>query len=190
MNKFREKIYNWLRGLSEKSKSVWLALIAFAESSFFLIPPDPFLMLAIFINPKKWMKYTSIISIFSVIGGLFGYLIGFFFFDLVGEWLINTYHLQTQFETTKELFNHNAFLAVFVSAFTPIPYKIFTIASGFFSINIFSFVVASLFGRSLRFVVVGAFSYFLGKRFATIFVKYFDLISILVVLAVVLYLFF
>ena len=189
MKRLREKIQNWLLNLSEKSKNFWLAVIAFAESSFFPVPPDPFLMLAIFNKPKNWIRYTLNISIFSVLGGIFGYLIGFLFFDVVGQWLIDTYHLVGEFETVRELFAKNAFWAVFVSAFTPIPYKIFTIASGFFVVNIISFIVASLLGRTIRFFIVGAISHFLGKRFAQTFLKYFDIIAILVVILLVLYVF-
>ena len=190
MNKFREKIYNILKGLSEKSKNVWLAAISFSESSFFPIPVDPFLMLSIFSNPKKWIKYTTIVTLFSVAGGLFGYLIGFFFFDVIGEWLINTYSLSAEFEITKELFNQNAFWAVFVSAFTPLPYKIFTLASGFFVVNVLSFIVASILGRAIRFFLVGSISYFLGKKFAKTFIKYFDVITIVIIIAVLLYIIF
>lgn len=188
MNKFREKIYNWIKNLSERAKVFWLSLISFSESSFFPIPPDPFLMVYVFANPRNWIKYSTLVSVFSVLGGLFGYVIGFFFFDFFGQWLINTYSLVDEFETVRVLFSENAFWSVFVSAFTPIPYKIFTIASGFFVINIFSFLIASILGRSIRFFIVGFVSYLFGKRFANIFVKYFDLIAIIVVLAVVFYL--
>lgn len=187
MKKFREKIQNWLSGLSEKSKIFWLSAIAFAESSFFPVPPDPFLMLAIFNNPKRWVRYTINISIFSVIGGVFGYLIGLLFFDVVGYWLINTYSLVDEFELVKQMFSENAFWAVLISAFTPIPYKIFTIASGFFVINIISFILASLIGRTLRFFLVGAVSHFLGNKFAKTFVKYFDIVAIVIVFLIIIY---
>lgn len=190
MNKLREKIYIWLKDLSERAKFFWLALISFTESSFFPVPADPFLMVCIFANTNKWIRYTTFVTIFSIIGGIFGYLIGFFFFDIFGQWLINTYSLADEFQTVQTLFEQNSFWAIFISAFTPVPYKIFTISAGFFKINIISFIIASVLGRGIRFFMVGAVSYFLGKRFAKIFVKYFDIITILIVIALVIYLLF
>jgi len=190
MKKIKEKIYNWLASLSERSKSIWLGVLAFTESSFFPIPPDPFLMLATFKKPKNWIKYSIIISICSIFGGVLGYIIGFFFFDSFGEWLIKTYSLQSQFEIVKELFAQNAFWAVFISAFTPIPYKIFTISSGFFVINLFVFIIASVLGRTIRFFIVGAISSFLGKKYAKILIKYFDLVTSFILLIILIYILF
>jgi membrane protein YqaA with SNARE-associated domain len=188
MNKIREKIYYWLINLSEKSRTYSLATIAFVESSFFPLPPDPFLMLAIFGRPKKWIKYATIVSVFSVLGGILGYLIGLLFFDLLGQWIIKVFALGNHFEVVKEMYRNSAFWAVFISAFTPIPYKIFTIASGFFKINIFSFILASALGRGIRFFLVGAVSFYFGKKFSKAFLKYFDIIAIIVVVGVIVFL--
>ena len=166
MSTIRIKIQTWLSVLSERARVIWLAVIAFTESSFFPVPPDPFLMLAIFSKPKKWLKYVSLVTTFSILGGILGYLIGMFFFDFVGEVLINTYSLHEEFDTVQDLFLNNAFWSIFVSAFTPFPYKIFTISAGLFGVNIFTFVIASVLGRGLRFSVVGSVSYLFGKKIA------------------------
>ena len=180
-------VEKWVQKMGEKGINKWLAFISFIESSFFPIPPDPFLMVATYLNPKKWLRYALIVSLFSVIGGLFGYLIGFYFFDIFGQKLVDTYNLQTQFNQVELLFEKNAFLSIFVSAFTPIPYKIFTIAGGFFKINIFTFIIASIIGRSLRFFLVGFIAKMFGKIYGQKFLKFVDIGMLLLVILIVLY---
>ncbi len=187
MKKIREKISLWLSRLSEKSKIFWLSFLTFAESSFFPIPPDPFLMLMVIKRPTRWFLYSSLVTFFSVLGGILGFVIGAFFFEIFGRWIINAYSLEDQFETVKILFKNNAFWSIFVAAFTPIPYKVFTIASGFFKINLLTLITASIIGRGGRFFLVGFISKYLGEKYGKLFIKYFDLITILVVLLVVVF---
>jgi len=124
-----------------------------------------------------------------VIGGLLGYVFGFFFFDLIGEFLINTYNLQSQMMIVSDLFQKNAFWAIFISAFTPIPFKVFTISSGFFHINIFIFTMASLLGRGMRFFAVGYLVKLFGKQMARYAFKYFNYITLLILILILLILF-
>ena len=180
-------VEKWVHKIGEKGINKWLGLISFAESSFFPIPPDPFLVVATYLNPKRWYKYALTVSLFSVIGGFFGYLIGFYFFDIFGQRLVDTYNLQTQFKQVEVLFEQNTFLSVFISAFTPIPYKIFTIAGGFFKINIFSFILASFAGRSMRFFLVAFITKIFGKRYGQKFLKFADISMLILVILIVLY---
>jgi len=180
-------VEKWVKKIGEKGINKWLGLIAFAESSFFPIPPDPFLMVATCLNPKRWLRYAFIVSIWSVLGGIFGYLIGYYFFDLFGKGLVSTYNLESQFAQVELLFEKNAFLSIFVSAFTPIPYKIFTIAGGFFKINILTFIVASFFGRSMRFLLVAFIAKIFGKQYGQRFLKFADILMIILVILLVLY---
>lgn len=180
-------VERWVHKVGEKGVTKWLTGISFAESSFFPIPVDPFLMVATCLKPHKWFRYALIVSIASVVGGLFGYLIGFYFFDLFGQKLIEVYKLQSQFAQVEVLFQNNAFLSIFISAFTPIPYKIFTIAGGFFKINILMFVWASILGRALRFFLVSFLARWFGKAYGQLFLKFVDAIMLLLVILVVLY---
>lgn len=144
---------------------VWLALIAFLESSILPLPPSAFMLAMIALGKRhKWLYLATLTTITSVLGGLFGYFIGFTLYDTLGRWVITQYHLADDIARVALLFEQHAFLANFVGAFTPIPYKAFTLASGFFSINIFAFTFASLAGRGLRFFVIGYLAKVFGEK--------------------------
>jgi membrane protein YqaA with SNARE-associated domain len=139
-----------------------LFAVAFTESSFFLVPPDV-LIIAILSHGLKesWVRIASVSTIGSVLGGLGGYLIGRIFFTHIGAPLVALYGLEAELEHIEHLFQDNAFLAILVVAFTPIPYKVFTIGAGLFSLNLVTFTVASIIGRGARFFLVA----FLSDRF-------------------------
>jgi len=192
MNNFKERLKNWVIAKAESlQSSFWLFLLSFAESSFFPIPPD-FLLIAILLakQERKWLFYSFLTTIASVLGGIFGYLIGFAFFRIFGQKIINLYHLQNEFTKVGELFQQNAFFTILVAAFTPIPYKVFTIAAGLFKIDFSAFVFASLFGRAGRFLAEGAFLYFFGPKIASLIYKYFNIFSIIVVILIGLLIYF
>ena len=168
----------------------WLALISFSEASFFILPPDVMLVAILMYGANRWVYFASITTLFSVLGGLFGYFIGRAFFDVFGEWIIQTYSLQNQFVYVSGLYQHNAFVTVFLSAFTPIPYKIFTITAGLFKVNIFTFISASFLGRGLRFFLVALIMKLFGKHFLDLFTKYFNILTILFITVVILVLIF
>ncbi len=129
-----------------------LALNSFIES-FFLVPPPDILLIAMDLaNPEKAIYYAFICTIFSTMGGIVGYLIGLFGGRPVFNFLFRNKH--EQFDNVEKLYNKYGVIAVFFSAFTPIPYKIFTIASGILRMNFPQFLVASFFGRGLRFFIV------------------------------------
>ena len=129
-----------------------LALNSFIES-FFLVPPPDILLIAMDLaKPEKALYYAFICTIFSALGGVVGYLIGFWGGRPVFNFLFRNKH--EQFDNVEKLYNKYGMIAVFFSAFTPIPYKIFTIASGILNMNFPQFIAASFFGRGLRFYLV------------------------------------
>jgi membrane protein YqaA with SNARE-associated domain len=174
------KLYGWvLTWAHKKYSSFALFALAFAESSFFPIPPDV-LQLALSVSkPKKSFIYALISSVGSVLGGIFGYFIGFFLFDSVGSYIINSLGYQAQFNAVGELYRYYAFPTILASAFTPIPYKVFTIAAGFWQVGLYPLIIASLIGRSARFFLVATLIYFFGPKIKEFIDKYFNILSII-----------
>lgn len=187
----KNKIKEFLIKHSErKTARYFLGVISFTESSFFPIPPDPFMATLILVKPKKWFKFALDVTIFSVLGGILGYLIGFWFFDLFGPRLIEFYNLSNQFAQIEIFFSRYGFWSIFLAAFTPIPYKVFTISAGLFGANIFVFVLASIIGRGLRFFVVAWVFRYVGEKYSDLVFKYFNFITLLLGLLILLILIF
>ncbi|MCX6717153.1 MAG: VTT domain-containing protein, partial [Candidatus Taylorbacteria bacterium] len=141
-------------------------------------------------NKDKWIYFASITTVASVLGGLFGYFIGAVFFETVGKWLVSLYHLEKEIETVGLLFNQNAFLSIFTAAFTPIPYKVFTISAGLFSLNIFVFTIASILGRGMRFFAVAYIMRLFGEKISNIVIKYFNISTAIFACVVILFIFY
>jgi len=187
LQKTRESVQDWVDNRAHgQAAKTWLIIFSFTESSFFVVPPDVFLLAILINNGTKWIYYSSITTIASVAGGLLGYLFGFFFFDLVGEFIIDTYNLQSQMLVVSEMFSNNAFWTMFIGAFTPIPFKVFTISAGFFKINLGVFIVASLLGRGLRYFIVGYIVKLFGKQMARSAFKYFNWVVLICLLVLIL----
>lgn len=173
------KLYDWtLRWSKSKYASLSLFLLAFSESSFFPVPPDILLIAMTVAHRVKWWIFASITTIGSVLGGVFGYYIGVAFFESIGKAIVNFYHLQEFVEIVGNKYSKNAFLAVFTAAFTPIPYKVFTIAGGVFKIPLEDFIIASILGRGGRFFIVAAAIRIFGKKISNVIEKYFDILSL------------
>lgn len=188
LNKYEEKIKVWFSRCAEGSCGTrWLAIISFSESSFFPIPPDPFLMAILLVQRHRWFFFSMIVIVFSVLGGIFGYFIGLVFYETVGRALVDFYHLEEEVQTISQLFADHAFWTMFTAAFTPIPYKVFTISAGLFNVNFFIFVLASVIGRGLRYLIVGLIMKFFGERLGQVVFKYFNTSLLLVVLCVIAY---
>jgi membrane protein YqaA with SNARE-associated domain len=186
--KLRGRLVLWFKkNAQKKSALIWLNIISFTESSFFPIPIDPFMALLILANEKKWFRIVCWLTFTSVLGGVFGYLIGMFLFEVVGQPIVNLLNLQSQADYLAELFRQNAFWAMFIAAFTPVPYKIFTITAGLFQVNIFIFIIASIIGRGLRFFLVGFIFKFLGERYGEKIFKHFDKLLFAGVVLLILY---
>ena len=165
-----------------QSLGLWgLALNSFVES-FFLVPPPDFLLIAMDLaKPEKALYYALICTIFSALGGVMGYIIGLWGGRPVFNFLFK--NKQEQFENVEKMYNKYGSLAVFFSAFTPIPYKIFTIASGILKMNFAKFFVASFFGRGLRFFIVSLVLMLFGETIK----QYIELVIIAVTIIIVIF---
>ena len=152
-----KKLYDWVMELADHPKALWiLAVMSFAESSFFPIPPDVLLIPMVLAAPTRAWRIAMVCSVSSVFGGLFGYVIGAYFFDVVGQPIVDFYHLQSGFERFTALYNEFGAIIVAVAGFSPIPYKVFTIASGVTNLDLTTFIVSSAVSRSARFFLVAA----------------------------------
>ena len=184
---------------SHKSSNFYLGLVSFIESSFFPIPPDAMIIPMVIAKKKEYLKIFLIASIFSVLGGIFGYLIGYLFFDLA-IYVIEFYGYQDKVENLKlNMSQGSGFLAwlsiLFLAGFTPLPYKAFTISSGLIAFNLPVFIIVSLISRSLRFFIVAYLSYKFGQLFTEFMdkhgSKWFTVIGIIIVIMFIfIYLFF
>ena len=175
---------------AHKSSNFYLGLVSFIESSFFPIPPDAMIIPMVIAKKKEYLKIFLIASIFSVLGGIFGYLIGYLFFDLA-MYLIEFYGYQDKVENLKlSMSQGSGFLAwlsiLFLAGFTPLPYKAFTISSGLIAFNLPIFIIVSLISRSLRFFIVAYLSYKFGELFTEYMEKHgskwFTIIGIIIVI--------
>ena len=175
---------------AHKSSKYYLAIVSFVESSFFPIPPDVMVIPMVISKKNDFIKIFLITTIFSVMGGMLGYLIGAFFFDF-GSQIMSFYGYENKLSNIKEnLVNSDGFYAwlgiLFLAGFTPLPYKVFTIASGLISFNFFIFIFISLVSRGLRFFIVSYLSYKFGNLFTEFMEKHgskwFTIIGLLIVI--------
>ena len=183
---------------AHKSSNFYLGLVSFIESSFFPIPPDAMIIPMVIAKKKEYLKIFLIASIFSVLGGVFGYLIGYLFFDLA-MYVIEFYGYQDKVENLKLSMSQGsgllAWLSIlFLAGFTPLPYKAFTISSGLIAFNLPIFIIVSLISRSLRFFIVAYLSYKFGELFTEYMEKHgskwFTIIGIIIVIIfIIIYLF-
>ena len=163
-------LYNKCLDLAaHKSSNFYLGLVSFIESSFFPIPPDVIIIPMVIAQRKNYFKIFLIASIFSVLGGIFGYMLGAIFFDVAMS-VIEFYGYEKKINIFKDNLNQGeglfAWLSIlFLAGFTPLPYKVFTIASGLVGFNLFIFIVVSLISRSLRFFIIAFLSYKFGDLF-------------------------
>jgi len=173
------KTYDWvLHWSSTKYALPALAILSFAESSFFPIPPDVLLVAMTVAVPLKAFRYAAVCSVASVLGGMFGYFLGWQFMDVIGIRIVEFYHFQEQFDKIGGWYEKYNAWAVGAAGFTPLPYKVFTLAAGAFQINFPVFVLASLVSRSARFFIVAALIYKLGAPIKVFIEKYFNILSI------------
>ncbi|MFH2047475.1 MAG: YqaA family protein [Pseudomonadota bacterium] len=173
------RVYDWVLGWAKKPYGTWaLFILAFAESSFFPIPPDVLLIALAIAIPKKSFKYALVCSAGSILGGCFGYLVGWQFMEAIGGKIIDFYGFADQFNYVRELFTKYDAWAIGVAGFTPIPYKVFTISAGAFNINFFVFFIASLISRSARFFLVGGLIYYFGPKIKDFIDKYFNALAV------------
>lgn len=180
-----EKVLNWAR---HRYAPWYLALMSFAESSFFPIPPDVMLAPMTLAQPQRAWRYAALTTAASVAGGMFGYLIGMFAFDFI-EPLLHQFGYWQTFQTTVAWFAEWGFWVVILAGFSPIPYKIFTIAAGTVGMIFIPFVVASIIGRGGRFFLVAALIWWGGESMDRLLRRYIDRLGwLFVILALLVYL--
>jgi len=171
-------LYDWVLHWAQTPYGVpALVLLAFAESSFFPVPPDVLLIALCLGLPARAFYYAAVCSISSVIGGICGYLIGWVVWEQVHDFFFRFVFSQAIFDRVDALYHQYDFWAVFVAGFTPIPYKVFTIAAGVFGLDFPRFVLASAVSRSARFFLVAALIWKFGPPVKAFIDKYFNLLT-------------
>ena len=179
MNLIR-KLYDWTLDKAGHPKAPWfLALIAFTESSFFPIPPDIILIPMVIANRIKAWTYATICTVSSVLGGVLGYFIGFFFYNSVGIMIVQYYSLENLFSSFESSYNDYGILIVLGAGFTPFPFKFITIASGLFSLNLPLFISVAFIARGLRFFLVAGLLKLFGNFIQNLIDRYFNIIATL-----------
>jgi len=179
-------MYDWTLRQARTPQACWALFgVAFIESSVFPVPPDVLLVAMTTARRGKWFQYAAICTVGSVLGALLGYSIGFFLYETVGKWIINTYNLQEVMTVIGRKYNENAFFTVFTAAFTPIPYKAITIAAGVFRISLSMLLLASVIGRAGRFFIVSGAIRIFGARVQQTVEKYFDILSVVFIVLLV-----
>ena len=179
------QLYDWTLKWAEHPKSVFfLGIFSTIEGIFFPIPVDPFLLAMGASKPKKAIHFALIASFSSVIGGLIGYSLGFWFWEATSPLFFKYIAGPESFQVVVNQFQDNAFMAIFLAGFTPIPYKVFAIAGGVAKISLYDFILGSLLGRSLRFLVFGISLFFWGPSIREYIEKHFNKLTVVLGLLV------
>lgn len=164
---------------------LYLFIFTFFESIIFPIPQDVMLLPMMLAQPKKSFIFATICLIASLAGALTAYAIGLWFFDMIALPIIEFYQYQAKTQEFQELFNKYDWQVVIIGAISPIPFKIVTLMSGFFNINIFTFIFSTILGRSVRFYVLALFVYFFGDACKIFIDRYFNILSIMMVACII-----
>jgi membrane protein YqaA with SNARE-associated domain len=180
------RLYQWTLTLAESRHAPWaLGIIAFAESSFFPIPPDVILVPMSLARPNRALAYALICTIGSVAGGILGYAIGALLFESIGQWLINLYGYGSRVEEVRALYQQWGWAFILIKGLTPIPYKIVTITSGVLAYSLPLFVLLSLITRGARFFILAALLNRFGETLKSLLERYFGLFIMLLVVIII-----
>ena len=167
------RLYDWTLDLAGHRHALWaLFFVAVIESSFFIVPPDVLLIPMVLAARNRAWLIAGVCTVGSVLGGVLGYGIGMFAFEAMGRPILEMYHALARFEEMRGFYNEYGALIVFSAGFSPIPYKVFTIASGVADMNILTFTVASIVGRGARFFLVAFLLWKFGKTINTFIERY------------------
>jgi membrane protein YqaA with SNARE-associated domain len=181
-----KRLYDWVLGWAHKPHgAIALFILAFAESSFFPIPPDVLLIALALSIPARSLYFAAIASVGSVLGGILGYGIGLYFMHFIGAHIISLYGLSDKFDYIQGLYRHYDAWAVAIAGFTPIPYKVFTITAGAFKINFPVFVAASFVSRSARFFIIALLIKKFGEPIKAFIEKYFNILTLIFVVLLI-----
>ena len=180
------RLYDWVIRLAGHPRAIpAMGVVSFAESSFFPIPPDVMLVPMILANRQKAFTIALVCTVCSVLGGLLGYAIGFYFFETIGAWVVKTYGLQAGLEKFRDEFTRYGTWVILIKGLTPIPYKLVTIASGAAHFDLFTFVWASIVTRGARFFIVAALLWKYGEPIRAFIEKRLTLVMWLFLIALV-----
>jgi len=158
-----QRLYAWILAIAAGPNALAaLLVVSFAESSFFPIPPDILLIPMILARPHQAFRLAALCTLASVVGGLFGYAIGYFLFDAIGRPVLEFYNAMGSYEALKAGFAEWGVWIIIIKGMTPIPYKLITIASGVAQFDLIAFVGASIISRSIRFLLVAALLWYFG----------------------------
>ena len=167
------RLYDWtMEKAAHRHAEGWLAAISFIEASFFPIPPHPLLGLMCLAEPNKAIRFAAVATLASVLGGLFGYAIGYFLYESLGAWLLGVLGLTEEFPVAACRLDENAFAVIFLAGATPIPFKLLTITAGFVELNLPMFILAAVAGRALIFMTVGVLFRLFGAPIKRLIDKY------------------
>ena len=173
-------LYDWVLGWADRKHGPFaLSLVSFTEASFFPIPPDPLLMALCLGNPRKSYRFALYCSVFSVLGAAAGYLIGYLVWELVGDFFISHVITAETFAIVGDKYSENAFEAVLAAAFTPIPFKAFTVTAGVFNVDFPAFIAACAVGRTARFAIIAVLLSVFGERMKLLIDKYFNILTVI-----------
>lgn len=174
------RFYDWMIAVSARPAASWiLAAVAFAESSFFPFPPDIMLVPMSVARPRRAWFYAALCTVASVLGGIAGYLIGALLYDTLGQWLIQLYGYEDGVEEFRALYAEWGALIILIKGFTPIPYKIVTITSGFAGYDLFWFVVLSAITRGARFFILAGILNYFGEPLRVFIERHLGLVTAL-----------
>ena len=180
------RFYDWTLALASHRRALTaLAAVSFTESSFFPVPPDAMLVPMVLARPDRAWVMAGVCTVASVIGGLFGYAIGYFLFETLGHWLIKVYGYGDAFTQYQEGFAEWGTWIILIKGLTPIPYKLVTIASGLAQFDLFTFVWASVVTRGARFFLVAALLWRFGPPIKDFIEKRLTLVTTLFVIGVI-----
>lgn len=180
------RMYDWVLGWADRPGGAWALFgIAFAESSFFPIPPDALLIPLVLGRPTRGLWFATVCTAGSVLGAIAGYMIGSFLFASIGQAILDFYGATDHYLSLGQMFNENLWLTLGTAGFTPIPFKVFTIAAGAFAVAFLPFVVVSTVSRGARFFIVAGLLTVFGERIREFIEKYFNLLSILFVILLI-----
>lgn len=180
------RLYDWVLRWADRPGGVRALFgIAFAEASFFPIPPDVLLLPLALGRPRRAFWFALICTAGSVLGAIAGYLIGSFLFASIGQPILDLYGAGDQYENLGRMYNDNLWLTLGTAGFTPVPFKVFTIAAGAFSVSFVPFVFISALSRSARFFLVAGLIRLFGERIRGLIDRWFNLLSILFVVLLV-----
>ena len=174
------RLYDWAMGIAgHRHATPWLAFISFIESMIFPIPPDVMLMPMCLAERKKAFFYALVCTIASVLGGLGGYMLGYLFYEGLGQKIVALYGYEEPFTRFQNYYKEWGVWIVLLGGLTPFPYKVITIASGVVGLNLWLFMLVSVIARSSRFFLVAALLWFFGEKIRIFIEKYLGLLTLL-----------